>query len=158
MKSQHWIRWWFGAIRQQPIILSIVETDHWCRIDSMARNELILYQICYLFHLWIKVGDIQCPYDSFWKVFIPNFVIEVMGLLHTNPDNFMTVNLLCTKLFWWYVYVCVWRRGIKFGMVRHKYREHKALVATAEKFLILNSSTRVWVRYVQTHKFDCNQD
>ena len=39
MISQHWFRWWLGAIRQQAITLANVDLDLCCHRATLARNE-----------------------------------------------------------------------------------------------------------------------
>ena len=41
MISQHWFRWWLGAVRQQAITWANVDTDPCRHMASLGHNELI---------------------------------------------------------------------------------------------------------------------
>ena len=42
MISQHWFRWWLGAVRQQAITWASVDQDLQCHMASLGPNELNL--------------------------------------------------------------------------------------------------------------------
>ena len=41
MISQHWFRWWLGAVRQQAITRANVNPDRCCHMASLGHNELV---------------------------------------------------------------------------------------------------------------------
>ena len=42
--SQHWFRWWLGAVRKQAITWASVDTDLCRHMTSVGHNELTLYK------------------------------------------------------------------------------------------------------------------
>ena len=41
IRSQHWFRYWIGAVRQQAITWANVDPDLYCHMASLGHNELI---------------------------------------------------------------------------------------------------------------------
>ena len=54
IKSQHWFRWWLGAVRQQAITVLKINPFLCCHMTSQVHNGLTFYLIfmfCNLLHL-----------------------------------------------------------------------------------------------------------
>ena len=47
MISQHWFRWWLGAVRQQAIIWANVDPDLCRHMASLGHNELIPHMLIF---------------------------------------------------------------------------------------------------------------
>ena len=45
MISQHWFRWWLGAVRQRAIIWANVDPDHSRHMASLGHNELLIQEL-----------------------------------------------------------------------------------------------------------------
>ena len=72
MISQHWFRYWLGAVRQQAITWANVDPDLCRHMTSLGPNELIIYDMsCYLYPAVMIILMIDYTFSnnfsySFW--------------------------------------------------------------------------------------------
>ena len=52
MRSQHWFRYWLGAVRQQAITWADVHPDLWCHMVSLGHNVLSLSFTTIVIQFW----------------------------------------------------------------------------------------------------------
>ena len=94
MISQHWFRWWLGAVRQQAITGTNVDLDPCRHMASLGHSELI--QVQYIPRNMHTVFALLCFFVLIhWLIFpYPS------GLLHWHCGN-PTIARVPAKQPWW---------------------------------------------------------
>ena len=86
MISQHWFRYWLGAVRQQAITWDNVDPDSCHHMLPLGHNELILYQVL----AWGRQATShylrQC-----WPWFMPPYVAIRSQWVNEHTKNYYII-------------------------------------------------------------------
>ena len=102
MISQHWFRWWLGAVRQQAITWASVDADLCRQMASLGLNELTGRVMSAELDTFIVYTFLWTP--MMYHRDCPGYVIQAIPWRHNERDgvsNHQPHDCLRNRLFKW---------------------------------------------------------
>ena len=142
MISQHWFRYWLGAVRQQAITWANVDSDPWRHMTSLGHNELIYCNLNKMAHI-LPMTNSDPPSFAFWFKFPYSFSLRVQ--LKLSQHHFLHQLSVLFIISMYFIYVTMnlinllsWKASSGHGLIL---KRQQAITWTNDDHSIISNHT-----------------